>query len=549
MATDRRESLASSRKGGDRPTESATQAETRSGRRTIANQQRLLSRLQRTVRHLEDAQALSHLGSWESVPDTNEVIWSRGMYHILGLALGDAKPSFDALLKVVHEDDRNRVQEELQRAYDLPGPFEMRLRIRRPDGEVRWVQAQGAAEGGDGGVTRLYGTLQDVTEQRQVERKFEMLLESAPDAMIIVEGSGTIVLVNAQAEKMFGYTRGELLGKSVEALIPESLGPRHITHREKYMEHPTPRPMGAGLELHARRRDGSTFPVEVSLSPIETEEGALVTAAVRDITERKKAAEADRIAFERLLEIEKLKEVDRFKTRVLNTASHELNTPITPLKLQLHMLRSGAFGELNPRQTKAVKILDRNVNRLSDLVGDILDVARLQGGDLKLQPDHMDVAKVARHAVESFEAAAREKVIQLRLVANEPAPVIADPQRISQVFYNLISNALKFSPNGSTILVVVRRDSESVTVQVQDEGPGLVPDQIRRLFQPFSQVHGQSPDAPPGTGLGLYICKGIVEQHGGTIHVQSTGQGEGSTFTFVIPLEPPPGSGTARGMA
>ncbi|MES2155063.1 MAG: PAS domain-containing protein [bacterium] len=271
---------------------------------------------------------------------------------------------------------------------------------------------------------------------------------------------------------------------------------------------------------------------------------SLVIGTVQDVTAVKAASEADRVAFGRLLEIEQLREMDRFKTRILSTASHELNTPITPLKLQMHLLRTGAFGPLTPEQEKSVRILERNTDRLASLVSEILDVARLQSGHLKLHPQAIDLAQTVREAGDGFAEPARAAGVTLQVAVDGDLHATADPQRISQVLDNLLSNALKFTPKQGKIRVVAKRVAADVEVRVEDNGLGLEPPQIARLFQPFSQVHDPTKVQRPGTGLGLYICKGIVTEHGGTMNVASAGQGKGSTFWFKVPVQGPPAKPT-----
>ncbi|HWG90537.1 MAG TPA: HAMP domain-containing sensor histidine kinase [Candidatus Thermoplasmatota archaeon] len=253
----------------------------------------------------------------------------------------------------------------------------------------------------------------------------------------------------------------------------------------------------------------------------------------RDIAERERQAAAERLA-----ELERLKQVNQFKTNLLNTASHELNTPLTPLKLQVHLLRSPQTGPLTERQRRAVDVLDRNILRLSLLVQDVLDVARLQGGTLPLHRQPVDFNRIVLEAVESFQEQADQKGIKLETRAEGERVLDLDGQRITQVVFNLLSNALKFTPPGGTILVETGRVGEEGVIRVRDTGMGLTPSQMSRLFQPFSQVHDTMQETRSGAGLGLYICKGIVEQHGGRITVASPGPGKGATFEVSLPGPP-----------
>ncbi|HLE96380.1 MAG TPA: HAMP domain-containing sensor histidine kinase [Candidatus Thermoplasmatota archaeon] len=238
---------------------------------------------------------------------------------------------------------------------------------------------------------------------------------------------------------------------------------------------------------------------------------------------------------ERQRELERLLEIDAFKTQFLNNTAHELATPLTPVKLQIHLLKRGPQGSLTPEQVRGIEILDRNVERLERLVHETLDAARLQSSRLGLRKERIDMKRVVDDAVDLFREPAKQAGITLRAEAPAPIPVDADPGRISQVLVNLISNAIKFTPDGGSVVVEARAISDAARVSVRDNGVGLDPAQIARLFQPFSQVHDAGSRVVGGSGLGLYISRGIIELHGGTIQATSPGRGRGATFSFVLP--------------
>jgi signal transduction histidine kinase len=260
--------------------------------------------------------------------------------------------------------------------------------------------------------------------------------------------------------------------------------------------------------------------------------GAVVVLA--DVTARKNAERAERIAIERAQEIHQLKESNRVRSQLLSNASHELNTPLTPIRMQLELLRLGHMGDLSPAQLQSLGVIDRNVQRLSVLVHDVLDVARLQSGRLRLSRRPMDLATVLRDAHESFKEPAARAGISLTIRCPEGLAVNGDSDRLGQVVYNFVSNALKFTPRGGTIALEAHRNGADIVVEIRDSGAGLSEDQMRRLFQPFSQVH-EGAAARPGSGLGLYISRGIVEQHEGETGCRSAGPGHGATFWFKVP--------------
>lgn len=246
-------------------------------------------------------------------------------------------------------------------------------------------------------------------------------------------------------------------------------------------------------------------------------------------------------------EIERLEELNQFKTDFLNNAAHELSTPLTPLKLQLYMFHGEAGKNLTPSQQNNIQLLERNVSRIERLVRDILDSARLQAAKLGLEKAPVDLAQVLEEAVETFRPQARLAGLEIESPHLPHLPVTADASRLAQVLDNLLSNAIKFTPRGGKIRVEARALPDSAMVSVTDTGLGLTADQIRRLFRPFSQVHDVRHSTTPGTGLGLYISRAIVELHGGSLWCTSLGPGHGSTFSFVLPWNADPAAvSTAR---
>jgi signal transduction histidine kinase len=235
----------------------------------------------------------------------------------------------------------------------------------------------------------------------------------------------------------------------------------------------------------------------------------------------------------------RLEEMDRARGQLVSAVSHELNNALTPIRLQLHLL-FGPEAKLAERERRALRVVDRNVDRLCLLVEDLLDVGRLQAGRFAIAPAPIDLNRVIAEAVESFQEPARKAGVTLHVELTPGLQVDADPRRVIQVMFNLLGNAVKFTPSGGSISVATAREGDAAVVRVRDTGEGLRADDIPQLFQPFRQAPSSgSPNR--GTGLGLYICRGIVEQHGGRIWCASEGPGKGATFGFGLPLERPTG--------
>lgn len=224
--------------------------------------------------------------------------------------------------------------------------------------------------------------------------------------------------------------------------------------------------------------------------------------------------------------------------QLMNAVAHELNNPLTPMSLQFHLLKSGYLGPLNEQQARSMELLDRNLNRLTGLIRDVLDIGRLTGGTFRLRPAPCDLAGVIRETHQTYAPLADQQGVRLILAGMHRLPAVADSTRITQVLFNLVSNALKYTPNGGYVSLSCTVEEAEAVIRVTDTGIGVTAQQISKLFQPFSQVHTAEGGQKPGSGLGLFISKGIVEAHGGTLWCESEGPGKGTTFGLKFPLEP-----------
>jgi len=372
--------------------------------------------------------------------------------------------------------------------------------------------------------------VRDVTEREHVgaelrrnESLFRGLLDSAPDAIVIVDGDARIVLVNGQAEKLFGYGRDELVGNTVEMLLPERVRTRHVLHRTGYIAEPTARPMGAGLELLARRKDGSEFPVDISLSPHESPDGPLVMSAIRDVTEQKRAAwETERLAAEAA-------RANAAKSEFLSRMSHELRTPLNSILGFSQILE---LDELAPEQRSNVGYIVRAGRHLLSLINEILDMASIEAGRLDLSVEPVSVEHVASEALELVAPLANEREVSME--ADPPGHavyVLADQQRLLQVLINLLGNAVKYSPRGAEVVISWGAEGDRAHIEVRDSGPGIPTDELDRIFAPFERLEADAHSE--GTGLGLALARSLIEAMDGSITVASV-VGEGSVFSIEL---------------
>ncbi len=472
--------------------------------------------------------------------------WSRGAERIFGWPMNEVLDGSAAAALQLHS-----LSEGASRATPLQkdGAF-----IDVECFAAPWQDAAGKAQGTlaivtevSRELTRVKQELLQVTAQEkearseiQIERRFRELLEAAPDAIIEVDREGRILLLNLATERQFGYKREELLGQPVEILVPDAVRAGHTQHRADYWNHPVTRPMGSGLALEGRRKDGSNFPVEISLSPVQSEDGFRVTAIIRDITDRRQAEAQIREmqqTYTRELE-SRNREVERanqLKSEFLASMSHELRTPLHTVIGFSELLAEELEGPLNQKQHRFIDHIYTDSQHLLALINDILDISKIESGRLELRREAFDLAGVLEETLSSIRPQAAMKSIAVETTLAVPAAVFADRLRVKQILFNLLSNAVKFTPEGGTIQVDGRVSGDLLEMSVRDTGIGIPKEQHEAVFDKFYQVGSTTKGVREGTGLGLAITKTLVAEHGGQIRLESE-RGKGSRFTFTIGL-------------
>lgn len=365
----------------------------------------------------------------------------------------------------------------------------------------------------------------------QMETKHRELLEAIPDAMLVTTLSGDILLLNHRAEKRFGYGRDELVGQKVTKIIPAGFAERITANGIVPEAEALENQIDSSVELTGRRKNGSAFPIEIILNPLESADGTLVIVAIRDISTRKER-EADMTRMEDKYRV--LQEAERLKDEFVSTVSHELRTPLTSISGSLGLLMTKSAGPLPDSAVRLIEIAHRSSQRLVRLVSDILDIKKMEYGMVVFTYKRIDLRALVELAIEANRGLADTYGVQIRLEDGGLSIVRADSDRLIQVVTNLLSNAIKFTPRNTEVTVAIENAADIVLLSVRDQGPGISAEFASRIFGKFSQADASSARPKDGTGLGLSIVKQIAERLGGKVGFEAA-PGGGTIFTVELP--------------
>lgn len=473
-----------------------------------------------------------------TTPDGEVVCWTRGAQSVFGYTGEEALGRTLASLIVPPEmlaAEQAIVRETLQHG---SASYESLRRAR--DGALVYIDSSAkAVRNAAGHIQYILWNKKDVTQlkvlrdAKLVEAHFGNVLESVPDAIVMANAAGRIVLATSLAHIMFGYEAGQLRGQPLENLMPVRFRAVHMVQRDSYFSNPQPRPMGTGRDLFGLRKNGEEFPVEISISPIATEEGTLIMSSVRDITERKH--------FERALHDKnvELANANQTKDRFLAGMSHELRTPLNAILGFTGTLLMRLPGPLTEEQERQLRTIQSSARQLLALINDLLDLTSVATGKVALQPQALGCHALVSDLLAEFRPQAQRKGLALDYVApDRDIAVNSDRRALMQILGHLVGNAIKFTEHGTVQVILARRVIRGrayATISVSDTGAGIRPEQQARLFQAFGPLDNAGRQPAEGAGLGLHLCQKLAQLLGGEIQFESR-YGEGSVFTLAVPL-------------
>ncbi|WP_437821047.1 PAS domain-containing protein [Sorangium sp. So ce1078] len=511
--------------------------------RDVTERKRVEEALRENEARLRLALRAGQTGVWDWDFVTDRVVWSDEMYGVFGLPPGTFEGTFEAFGRMVHPDDRKRIQAELEAAIEGRAGYDNEFRVVRPDGQIRWITNLGIVQHDEAGKPRsMVGTATDITEKRaaadairESEERFRNIADNSPVMIWVTRSDARCIYLNRVWSDFTGQTQAAGLGFGWLDMIHPEDAERSANiflaanaRREQFR-----------LDYRLRRRDGQYRWCIDAAAPRFSPSGEFLgyVGSVIDITGRKQAEEERA----RLLEVEQAarseaERANRMKDEFLSTVSHELRTPLTAILgwSQLLLRRMSSEDE---DLCKGLAIIGRNARAQAQLIEDLLDMGRITSGKIRLDVQPLDLHDVVGAAVSSVAPSAEAKGIRLE---NSSSPAVGvtrgDPSRLQQVVWNLLSNAIKFTPAGGSVQVKVCRAGNHVEIIVSDTGQGIEPEFLPYVFERFRQADASTTRRHGGLGLGLSIVKHLVELHGGIVRATSAGVGKGATFTVELPL-------------
>ncbi len=505
---------------------------------------------------LELATRATGLGIWEWDFSSGCITWSDLVYQIYGLAPGSFDGTIETFIKLIHPEDVPGLLAAFQ-----TNPRDIKLnsivyRTLHPNGSIHLIKACGTATVGQNGETiGLVGTIEDITQEKQAEQALRdreeqnrLLFEESPDPAVLTDAEGRFIRVNRAYEDLTGFPRQDLIGRTADELGLISLDTREKIRSLLIQSLENSEPYCV-TEYPLKSINGKTLFLEARFYGMFVQGELHVMAAMRDITTRKQGEELLRHSEEALRQAnQELASAMRMKDEFLASMSHELRTPLTGILGLAEALQYQTYGELNPKQTNALKNIEKSGQHLLALINDILDISKIGAGKLELQMEPCSLGEICQSSLLLIKSMANKKGHKVEFTMNpDSIAMMGDILRTKQILVNLLSNAVKFTPENGRIGLEVTgfQDEQLLQLVVWDSGMGISTKDLKKLFQPFTQLDGGLTRQYTGTGLGLFLAQRLVDLHGGSIQVESI-EGVGSRFIVILPWLPLPGKSQGK---
>lgn len=482
----------------------------------VTDQVKALKKVEENEARLEMAQKIAKIGTYDWDLNNGKLLWTSELQEIYGYKVGTFNGSYKDVLNQTFSEDKEMVKKSSKNAIENNKDLDIEYRIRKVDGSIRWVKASGKTIYDElNNPLKMLGTVTDITEKKYAEealKHYAAIVESSDDAIISKSLDGIISSWNKGAEKLYGYKADEIIGKAVSVLMP----PQNKNDFPKIMKELIAGRKVEHYETKRLKKNGEIVDVSITVSPLKDNKGRIIGASkiARDITERKK--------------------LDQQKDDFISIATHELKTPVTSIKAYAQVLQSIFIKQNDLKSAGYLGKMDSQLNKLTSLIADLLDVTKIQSGQLEFREEDFNLADLVEEVSEELQRTTAKHTLITDI--SNPAIIRGDKDRIEQVLTNLISNAIKYSPNSDKIIIKTAMDNDKITLSVQDFGVGIPKEKQDKVFEKFFRVSGPKQDTFPGMGLGLYISSEIIKRQNGKIWVESA-PGKGSIFCFSLPLK------------
>jgi PAS domain S-box-containing protein len=468
-------------------------------------------------------------------PEGKIVTWSLGAARLLGYPADEAIGQHIGAFFTPEDRERGEPEREMRQATQTGRGEDDRWHVRK-DGTRFWCSGVLTPLHDDGQVVGFAKIMRDLTERklhedarRESEERLRSLVTTVLDGIITIDQHGVIQSLNPAAEKVFGYRASEVVGQNVRLLMPDPYRDEHDAFIANYLRTGQANIIGVGREVEGRRKDGSTFPMDLAVSEFRHQGRRFFTGVVRDITDRRRA---EAMLRERA---EQLEAANRHKDTFLAMLGHEMRNPLAPIVTSLHVLRADSADDAIRQH--ALNMVERQVRHMTRLVDDLLEVSRIAQAKVDLKKEDVELSNVLGRAVETTRQLMESRRHHLSVSPpDEPVWLEADPTRLEQVVTNLLNNAAKYTEPGGRVWLSAGREGDTAIIQVRDTGIGIAPTVLPRIFDLFTQAEQSLARSQGGLGLGLTLVRRLVELHGGTVEAFSQGPGRGSEFVVRLPV-------------